>query len=305
VLNLVPVKSSNGFKWDITVNYSMNRSEVKKLYTDPISGQELKNYVLGSRYVTAEARVGGRMGDLYGIGYQRVSADPTSKFYDASGQSVGQVVYNSAGKPLATTERILLGNYNPDWQAGITNRVSYKGISASFLIDHRQGGSVYSHTQTVGREGGRISETLEGRADGYDLSLPGNGVIGSGVVPITNAGGDVTGFTPNTTKLSAREWHSTLTLGRSLIEPVIYEATFTKLREVIIGYTVPNKFLGAKFPIRDLNISVVGRNLFLWSKVPHVDPETSSTIGGVVLPGVESVAIPSTRSYGFNISFKL
>jgi TonB-linked SusC/RagA family outer membrane protein len=305
MLNVVPVKLSNGFRWDVTLNHSLNRSEVKRLYTDPTSGQEIKNYVLGSRYVTVEARVGERMGNMYGIGFQRVSADPNSEYYDASGQFVGQIVYNNTGKPIATTERILLGNYNPDWQAGITNRVSFKGVSLSFLIDHRQGGTVYSHTQTVGREGGRISETLEGRADGYDLSLPGNGVIGSGAVPITNAGGDVTGFTPNTTKLSAREWHTTITLGRNLIEPVMYEATFTKLREVIIGYSVPNKFLGAKFPIRDLNISFVGRNLFLWSKVPHVDPETSSTVGGTVLPGVESVAIPSTRSYGFNISFKL
>jgi TonB-linked SusC/RagA family outer membrane protein len=305
MLNLVPVKLSNGFKWDITVNHSMNRSEVKQLYTDPISGQEIKNYVLGSRYVTVEARVGERMGNMYGIGYQRVSADPTNKYYDPSGQFVGQIVYNNAGKPLATTERILLGNYNPDWQAGINNRVSYKGLSLSFLIDHRQGGNVYSHTQTVGREGGRISETLEGRANGYDLSLPGNGVVGNGVVPTTNSNGDVTGFAPNTFELSAREWHSTITLGRSLIEPVIFEATFTKLREVIFGYSIPNKFFGNKFPIRDLNVSLVGRNLFLWSKVPHVDPETSSTVGGTVIPGVESVAIPSTRSYGFNISFKL
>jgi hypothetical protein len=90
-----------------------------------------------------------------------------------------------------------------------------------------------------------------------------------------------------------------------LLEPVIYEATYTKLREVILGYTIPNKVLGGNFPLRDVNISFVGRNLFLWSKVPHVDAETSSTSGGTIIPGVESTAIPSTRSYGFNINFKL
>lgn len=305
VLSGTPIRTSSGFKWEVNLNHTWNRSEVEKLYTDPVSGQEIKNYVLGSRYVTVEARVGERMGNMYGIGFQRVSADPNSKYYDPTGKFVGQVVYNSAGKPVATTERILLGNYNPDWQAGINNKFSYKGVSLSVLIDHRQGGSLYSHTQTVGREGGRIIETLEGRANGYDLSQSGNGVIGEGVVAVTNTGGDVTGFTANTTKLSAREWHSTITLGRSLIEPVIYDATFTKLREVILGYSIPNKFFGSKFPIKDLNISFVGRNLFLWSKVPHVDPETSSTVGGTIIPGVESTAIPSTRSYGFNLSFKL
>jgi TonB-linked SusC/RagA family outer membrane protein len=305
MLSLTPIRRTNGFRWDINVNHSINRSEVKELYTDPISGQEITNYVLASRYVTVEARVGERMGNMYGIGYQRVSADPTSKYFDPTGQFVGQVVYNSTGKPIATSERILLGNYNSDWQAGITNKFSFKGVSLSVLIDHRQGGSIYSHTQTVGREGGRIIETLEGRANGYDLSLPGNGVIGDGVVATFGTDGKATSFAPNATKLSAREWHSTITLGRSLIEPVIYDATFTKLREVILGYTIPNKVFGAKFPIRDLNISFVGRNLFLWSKVPHVDPETSSTVGGTIIPGVESTAIPSTRSYGFNINFKL
>ncbi|HRW98372.1 MAG TPA: hypothetical protein P5280_02725, partial [Cyclobacteriaceae bacterium] len=67
---------------------------------------------------------------------------------------------------------------------------------------------------------------------------------------------------------------------------------------------LPNKLMG-NMPIRDLNISFVGRNLFLWSKVPHIDPEVSSTVGGTIIPGVESTTIPSARSYGFNINFKL
>lgn len=304
MLNTVPVQSDNGFKWEFNVNFSTNRSKVERLYTDPVSGQVIDNYVLASRYVTVEARVGERMGNMYAIGYQRVSDDPNSEYFDPTGQSVGQIVYNSAGKPVPTSERILMGNYNPDWLAGISNRFSYKGLSLSVLIDHRQGGVLYSHTQTVGREGGRIIETFEGRANGYDLSQPGNGVIGEGVVPVTNSSDQITGYAPNTTKLSAREWHTTITLGRRLLESMIYDATFTKVREVVLGYTLPNKLMG-NFPIRDLNISLVGRNLFLRSDVPHIDPEVSSTVGGTIIPGVESTTIPSARSYGFNINFKL
>ena len=182
MLHLNPVKSSKGFNWDVDVNWSTNRSEVKELFTDPESGQEIKNYVMASRYITVEARVGEQMGDMYGIGFERVSADPTDKYYDKTGQYVDQIVYSSNGKPIATTERIKLGNYNPDWLAGVRNTFSYKGVALSVLFDTRQGGQIYSHTQTVGREGGIISETLEGREDGYDLSKPGNGVIGEGVV---------------------------------------------------------------------------------------------------------------------------
>jgi hypothetical protein len=90
-------------------------------------------------------------------------------------------------------------------------------------------------------------------------------------------------------------------LGRRLVEGVIYDASFVKLREARIGYTIPNRIWGKTF-IRDLSISLVGRNLALWSKVPHIDPETSSTVGGDVIPGVESVALPSTRSIGINLN---
>ena len=296
-LNATPVRTRN-FSWDVALNFSRNRSEVKELYTDPVSGQEITNYVLASRYVSVEARVGEQMGNMYGIGYARVSNDPDDPYYDPTGQYVGQIVYNSQGKPVATAGTMLLGNYNPDWLGGISNTFTFKGLSLGILFDIRSGGEVYSHTQTVGREGGQIAETLEGRANGYDLSLEGNGVIGEGVVQ--NADGS---FSPNAVKLSAREWHTSYTLGRRLIEGVIYDASFVKLREVRLGYTLPNRIFG-KTSLRDFNVSLVGRNLALWADVPHIDPETSSTSAGTVIPGVESVALPSTRSWGVNVNFR-
>ena len=296
VLHLSPFVSKNrGFSWDIDFNWSTNRSEVKELFTDPVSGQEIKSYVMADRYVTVEARVGERMGDMYGIGFERVSADPNDKYYDKTGQYVGQIVYSANGKPVPTTERIKLGNYNPDWLGGVRNTFGFKGLQMSVLFDTRQGGKLYSHTQTVGREGGIIVETLEGRADGYDLSKPGNGVVGEGVVQQGDGS-----FAPNTTKLSSREWHTSYTLGRRLIEGVMYDASFTKLREITLSYSIPNR-LTQRAGISNITISAVGRNLALWSKVPHVDPETASTSGGTIIPGVESVAIPSTRSFGFNV----
>lgn len=54
-----------------------------------------------------------------------------------------------------------------------------------------------------------------------------------------------------------------------------------------------------------MTISLVGRNLFLWDNVPHIDPETMSYTGGTALPGIEYMSLPSTRSYGVNLSFKL
>jgi outer membrane receptor protein involved in Fe transport len=305
MLNVVPVELKNGLKWDLSFNFSANRSEVIEL-TD-----EIQNYVLASRYVTVEARVGQRMGEMYGIGYERVqSSNPAARYYDPTGQFEGQIVLDGRGRPVRTSTRIPLGNYNPDWLLGIQNSFEFKGISLGFLFDIRQGGRVYSHTQTVGREGGQIIETLEGRADGYDLTKEGNGVYFDGVFVSTGAGGENV-FTPNdpavnqtAIKLSAREYHSAITQGRSLIEGMMYDASFTKLREIRIGYTLPNSIFG-KTSLRNVQISAVGRNLFVWSQVPHIDPENASVAGGTLIPGVESVSIPSARSFGFNISLNL
>ncbi|WP_336513979.1 SusC/RagA family TonB-linked outer membrane protein [Pollutibacter soli] len=293
ILTISPVRKEN-FTWDAYVNFSANRSEVVEL------SDGLTNYVMASRSVSVEARVGERMGDLYGIGFARVqSTDPNKPYYDAKGTYTGQMVFAANGRPIATTNRIKLGNYNPDFLVGIGNSFNYRGVRLSFLFDIRQGGELYSHTQTVGREGGIIEETLEGRADGYDLSKPGNGVIGAGVVQ--NADGS---FSPNTTKVDVRQWHTAYTGGRSIAEGVMYDASFIKLRELQIGYNLPDKWFG-KTPFHGMSVTLVGRNLLLWDKVPHVDPENMSYSGGTALPGIEYMALPSARSYGVNLSFKL
>jgi len=282
------------FTWDAFVNFSANRSIVLEL------SDGLSNYVMADRGVSVEARVGERMGDLYGIGFARVqNTDKDAPYYDPTGTYVGQMVYGTNGRPVATTNKIKLGNYNPDFLMGVGSSLNYNGVRLSFLFDIRQGGKLYSQTQTVGREGGIIIETLEGRADGYDLTKPGNGVIGPGVVQIAPEK-----FEANAKKLTAREWHSAWTGGRGIAEGVMYDASFVKLRELQIGYNIPDKVFG-KWPIRGAAVSLVGRNLFLWDNVPHVDPETMSYSGGTALPGIEYMSLPSSRSYGINLSFKL
>ena len=292
MLTGTPIKKKD-FVWDAFLNFSANRSKVLEL------SDGLTNYVMASRRVTVEARVGERMGSMFGIGFARVqSTDRNAPYYDASGQYAGQMVFGTNGRPIRTTNRIYLGNYNPDWLLGIGNSFTFKGIKLSVLFDTRQGGNLYSETQTVGREGGIIMETLEGRANGYDLSLPGNGVVGQGVVQNSNGT-----FSPNTTKVTAREWHTAWTAGRNIAEGVMFDASFVKLREVQIGYSFPDKWF-RKTPFRAVNLSLVGRNLMVWDNVPHVDPENMSYSGGTALPGIENMSMPTTRSYGLNLSFK-
>lgn len=305
MLNAIPVKAANGFQWNVDVNFSRNRSEVVSL------SDGLTNFVMANRRVSIEARVGERMGDMYGIGFARVqNTDPARPYYDPTGQWVGQMVFDTQGRPIRTTERIKMGNYNPDWMMGISNSFSYKGFRLSALFDIREGGVVYSETQTVGREGGIIIETLEGRENGYYpqasvvtdpqlLNAPaGTYIIGQGVAQ--NADGS---FRVNDRRILPRQWHSAWTGGRNIAEGAVFDASFVKLREIQFGYTIPNKVF-AKTPFRDVTVTLVGRNLALWTDVPHIDPEVLSYTGGTALPGIEWMSIPSSRSYGFNVGLK-
>lgn len=272
------------FKWDVIINWSANRSKVVEF------DGNITTYQMASRHgISINATVGNRMGDMYSIGFKKVD-DPASPYF-------GQQIFNEEGRFVGTDNIVKVGNYNPDWLAGIRNTFTYKNFNFSFLFDTRQGGQLFSETFVVGLEAGQLIETLEGRADGYDLNKDGNGVIGRGV--IQNPDGS---FRVNDVKLTAREYHQSRTGNRDIPQGAVFDASFVKLREMRLGYTLSPRIL-SKVKIRSLNISLVGRNLAVWSDVPHIDPETSSLSGGTIIPGVESVGMPTTRSIGFNLGF--
>ena len=87
-------------------------------------------------------------------------------------------------------------------------------------------------------------------------------------------------------------------------EAQLFDASFVKLREVSVGYSIPAKLLTSS-PVKDIRVSFVGRNLKLWTGNQHFDPEAAmATTGGGLAPGFENLSLPSTKSWGFNLSFK-
>lgn len=265
MLNLSPLRTPSGLRWDISLNWSANRAEVVEL----VDG--IDTYGLPSRYVSVQARVGERMGDMYGRGYLR---DPA-----------GNIVHLN-GLPLLTNELIKVGNYNPDWMAGINNSFSYKGVRLSVLFDWRKGGNIYSYMYVRGNQSGQLVESLPGRE---------GGVVGEGVI----ANGDGT-YRPNDVNVTAERYWGSNWFNE---ESATFDATYVKLREVILGYTLPNRLWG-KSGIRDFTIQLVGRNLALWTKVPHIDPDTSALSGSTILPGIEDMTLPTPRSMGLNLGFR-
>ena len=272
IANFVPILTNN-FKWNAIFNFATNRSEVKDL-----GGV---NFTLTSRNgAFIQAREGESISAIYGRGFQRVE-DTNSEFF-------GQKIVNAQGIPIRTDDLVYQGDYAPDFTLGFQNTLKYKNVDLGFLIDTRQGGIVVSRTKTIGSTSGQLMETLEGRE---------TGIVADGVLNTGTAANPV--YVPNTTNVDARTYNNRF-YERDNVEAAKYDASYTKLREVTLGYSFSQKILD-RLPISSARFSVTGRNLLLWTENPHFDPEVVGVSGGTLQPGIENMSFPSSRLFTFNL----
>ena len=255
------------FSFDVDVNFAQNNNEVTSL-------GDLDTYILGGQWgLSLEARPGQPYGSLVGRDFERTAG--------------GEVIYEN-GLPLIDSTNKIIGNIAPDWTGGASFSVRYKAFDFSTLIDAKIGGDVHSMTYSWGRYAGTLSETLIGRE---------TGVVGNGVMSDGNGG-----YVANNVVVSAKSFNQS-TYSNSVESSAIFDASYVKLRQVSIGYTLPRKFIENSI-VKSLKISVVGRNLAILHKnTPHIDPETGfSAANGE--QGQEFGQYPSARNIGFNINLK-
>jgi TonB-linked SusC/RagA family outer membrane protein len=296
-LTATPVKS-RAFNWDITFNYSRNKSNVVALDDEGL----LKSYILGTnRTVQVLAAVGKPYGALYGTAYTR--------------DATGQIIIGADGTPVVNLTKQYLGKYTPDWLGSINNSFSYKGVNLSFLVDAHIGGSIYSNTNRTGTYTGVLASTLPGRSaanGGISYYYPGNDakngavrVTGGSAAPAGEAihddgmifNGVKADGSPNTTILPAQSYYKGFT---NVDEAFTYSASYVKLRELKVGYTFPSQWVKG-IGLQSATVSLVGRNLFILHKnVPNIDPETAFNTGNG--QGLEDLTLPTVRNIGFNIN---
>ena len=194
------------------------------------------------------------------------------------------------------TNNVTIGNINPDWTGGVTNRFSYKGLTASFLIDVKKGGDVFSTDLYYGLATGIYPETAGPNDLGNPLRAPladGGGIIREGV---TEDG------KPNTLRVSATNYGA-YGYRYAPDKAFVYDAGFVKLREAAIGYAFPNSMF-SRGVVKGIELSLVGRNLWIIHKnLPYADPEEGFSSGN--LQGIQTGAYPTTRTIGFNVKVRL
>ncbi|MBO0323608.1 SusC/RagA family TonB-linked outer membrane protein [Muricauda sp. CAU 1633] len=261
-----PIKTEN-FSWDVSANVSRNKNKLESL----IDGQDFFEFSSSnSGIVSTVARVGEGFGDIEATTWMRNDA--------------GELIVTAEGRPQATSERVKVGNYQPDAVGGFTNTFRYKNFTLNSLIDFRIGGEVYSGTDAGLDASGVSTRSLEFRE---------GGVLVEGVVD----NGDGT-FSPNATTISAQDyWGAVSNIGSEYV----YDQTNVRLREISLTYNFPKKLLDKTF-LTGASLSAVGRNLlFLYKKVDNFDPESSYSTSNFS-QGVLFYALPTTRSFGLTLN---
>ena len=268
LLNLILYQTKD-FRWEFTANTAYNITRVNKIITNT-PGEKLTT---GSHPFNGEVRmvVGQQIGQIAGFGYAR--------------DDKGQMIFQSNGLPLRTPDFVLFGSGLAKWVGGFTNTFNFKGISLSVLIDYKLGNKMLSGTNFNAIRHGLHKMTLEGRDSGF--------VIGEGV---NSSGGT------NTAKAPVQTYWEHLR-SQQIVEPVIYNGGFWKLRQITLGYDF-TRFIPSKWPIKGLRLDLLASNVFIIKKwVDNIDPETVGYgVDGMV--GLESPGVPTTRSFGANLNIK-
>jgi len=268
-VNGSPIKNPKKFSWNMFATFTANRNKVLSL-ADSVEVQQLQSGPGGRG--SLEARVGGSMGDMYGLGYER-SPD-------------GQIIYAN-GYPVRSQTVKWLANVYPKWKASFNNEFRYKQFRLNVLFDAQFGGKAYSHTHANNAMGGQLKSTLPGRY---------NGLIGDGV--IQNSDGT---FRKNDVPATEIWTYYLEHFIPDNVEGNIFSTDFIKFREARLDYTFTSKTL-KKIKLQKASIGVYGRDLLIISNWPSFDPEFGTINNGLIQSGFEIGQFPATRTIGVNLN---
>lgn len=272
LINVTPVQGP--ITWDISLNLAKNKNKVIALSegVTEINVEEPRTRTVYIKHI-----VGYPFGMITGYRQKR---DPQ-----------GNLVYDANGSPVRTDVYEILGNGVADWTGGLNNSISWKRIRLDALIDFKFGGDIYSGTNVRLTQWGLHKQTLVDREGGKV------------VTGVTQTGTDANGkpiyeaFTKTLNQEQTRNyWANT---GERCQEQFIYDASFIKLRQISLEYSLPPKIL-TKTPFTNLAVSFVGRNIaILYKNIENVDPESNYTDSNA--QGMDYFGMPTTRTYGFNL----
>jgi len=190
-------------------------------------------------------------------------------FLYAEGPSPTTIV-GSPADPANPGGFTIWGDAQPDFNLSFTNSFNiYKGIEFSFLVDWRQGGDNINLTSFLTDSGGTTN--------GWFGDNNGDGIPNGrqrDPAPFNNAG----------------RW--------------VQDASFVKVREIGLYYTVPKTTISQWFgsSVQNVRVGSSVNNAFLFTKYDGYDPETSTFGAQSVANNVDIAPYPTPRRIFFHLT---
>jgi len=275
-----PLKSKD-FEWELGVTFAKNWSLVKELWDN------VQNYQWTSAYDVTYMMLKGQPVGMFQVPKAKTVTDVNSAYY-------GKVVVNSSGIPqILANEYTTIGSSNPDFTMGFTSSWRYKSLSLNIVLDYRQGGYFYSNTARMLDWNGNGTNTMFN--DRQPFLVPNSvkeistGVYADNDIPLMTTGGVL------------NYWNYSSS-NKSLESNSVLSRTYLKLREVSLSYVFPKKWLTKTF-ISDAQISIIGRNLLMWTAAQNnfVDPDQTNYGNDITSNFGEFSSAPSVRNIGASL----
>lgn len=170
---------------------------------------------------------------------------------------------------LGDSRTVQIGDTQPDFQMGFAGNINYKNIGLFMVWDWSQGGEVYNYSKQLLYFNFRHEDLETLTRDGYN---PQYALASDGLYNASNG-----------------------------LSYFVEDATFLKLRELSLSYTLTSDKLGSIGNyLRDIQFSVVGRNLFTFTKYTGYDPEVALRTNATNFR-IDEYAYPNFRTYSGSV----
>ncbi len=263
--------TSKDFSWNSTFNIAYNKQKCLTLAPGvPFISTNTANPsgVVSGREFTRLAP-GQELGELYGYEYigviktgEKYNAEPNAKpgdpkYADLDGDGI-----------ITPNDRKYLGNTNPRYTAGFSNRFTYKGFDLNIFFQSSFDYYLYNMNRLV----------LE--------STTGTDVL-KRFVAGTNENTNV-----------PREGYFLSTYGSYVNSKFVENASYIRLKQVSLAYNLPQALLRHLRIVENLQVFANAQNLLTITKYTGTDPEVnvhSSNLGG----GLDFGVFPAFRTFEF------
>lgn len=273
----VPVRNKN-FTWDITANFDKNKGVVKKMPADLPLYYDSDTWVFGN--VRSEVAVGTSIANLVGYVFQRNDA--------------GQLLISpTTGLPIRSTAYTNIGDRTPDFKIGLINSFTIaQNLNISFNLDIRKGGDVFNGNEAMMVLTGTSKKTLD-RLQPRVI----DGVLADGLENSATPTKNTITIVP----YYRNDYYDVAFAEGDFIENV----NWLRMRDITIGYRLPDKFIKRQKIVRSASVFVTGTDLFLITNYSGMDPNVntlnSSNSRGFGGSGIDYGAIPNPRGINFGI----